>query len=84
MQMTKWLAGALAAGLIMSAATAIAQTVGPAGEAATPSADVALSDADIAALKDKGYKAALLWHTSSDFTNAVGQGATDEFKRAGI
>lgn len=84
MQMTKWLTGALTAGLIMSAGTAIGQTVGPAGEAATPSSEVTLSDADIAALKDKGYKAALLWHTSSDFTNAVGQGATDEFKRAGI
>ena len=42
-----------------------------------------LSDADIAALKDKGYKAALLWHTSSDFTNAVTAGAKDEFARAG-
>src|SRR4030095_2830485 len=57
---------------------------GPSGEAATPSSDVTLSDADIAALKDKGYKAALLWHTSSDFTNAVTAGATDEFKRAGV
>ena len=41
-------------------------------------------DADLAALKDKGYKAALLWHTSSDFVNAVTAGATDEFARAGI
>ena len=39
------------------------------------SSEVTLSDADIAALKDKGYKAALLWHTSSDFTNAVTAGA---------
>ena len=84
MQMTNGLPGALTAGLILGAGAAVAQTVGPAGEAATPSAEVTLSDADIAALKDKGYKAALLWHTSSDFTNAVGQGATDEFKRAGI
>ena len=35
-------------------------------------------------MKDKGYKAALLWHTSSDFINAVTAGATDEFARAGI
>ena len=72
MQMKKWLAAALTAGLVLNAAIAVAQTVGPAGEAATPSAEVTLTDADIAALKDKGYKAALLWHTSSDFTNAVG------------
>ncbi|WP_425348610.1 substrate-binding domain-containing protein [Pararhizobium arenae] len=62
----------------------MAQTVGPAGETATPSADIALSDADLAALKDKGYKAALLWHTSSDFVNAVSAGAKDEFARAGV
>lgn len=84
MQMTKWLTGALTAGLILNAGAALADTVGPAGEKATQSAEVTLTDADIAALKGKGYKAALLWHTSSDFTNAVGQGATDEFKRAGI
>jgi ribose transport system substrate-binding protein len=75
---------ALAGSLLLAAGMANAQTVGPAGESATPSAEVTLSDADVAALKDKGYKAALLWHTSSDFTNAVAAGATDEFKRAGI
>jgi len=71
-------------GLIIASGGASAQTVGPQGETATPSASVTLSDADLAALKDKGYKAALLWHTSSDFTNAVTAGATDEFARAGI
>ena len=84
MLITKWLAGMLTIGLIGSFGAAGAQTVGPAGEAATPSAEVALTDADIAALQGKNYKAALLWHTSSDFTNAVSQGAADEFKRAGI
>lgn len=78
------LAAAFAAGLSLNANAAFAQTVGPSGETATPSAEVKLSDADIAALKDKGYKAALLWHTSSDFTNAVSAGAKDEFARAGI
>ncbi len=80
----KILAAALAGSLMLAAGSAIAQTVGPSGEAATPSADVALSDADIGALKGKGYKAALLWHTSSDFTNAVSAGAKDEFARAGV
>jgi ribose transport system substrate-binding protein len=60
------------------------QTVGPGGESATPSSEITLSDADLAGLEDKGHKAALLWHTSSDFVNAVAAGATDEFARAGI
>lgn len=79
------IAAAFAGGLIFAAANfANAQTVGPQGEAATPSSSVTLSDADIATLKGKGYKAALLWHTSSDFTNAVSAGAKDEFARGGI
>ncbi|ESX14752.1 substrate-binding domain-containing protein [Mesorhizobium sp. M0179] len=84
MPMKTLIAAAFAGGLMLAANPAFAQTVGPQGESATPSADVILSDADIAALKDKGYKAALLWHTLSDFTNAVTAGATDEFARAGI
>jgi ribose transport system substrate-binding protein len=75
---------AFAAGLSLAGSAAFAQTVGPSGETATPSAEVKLTDSDIAALKDKGYKAALLWHTSSDFTNAVSAGAKDEFARAGV
>ena len=78
------LTAAFAAGLSLAGSAAFAQTVGPSGETATPSAEVKLTDADIAALKDKGYKAALLWHTSSDFTNAVSTGAKDEFARAGV
>jgi len=84
MLMKKLMAAALAGSMLLAAGAAWAQTKGPAGETATPSAEVTISDADIASLKDKGYKAALLWHTSSDFTNAVAAGATDEFKRAGI
>ncbi|NRP20385.1 hypothetical protein LPJGGPFB_03644 [Ensifer adhaerens] len=80
----KIIAAAIAGGLMFAASPSNAQTVGPSGEAATPSADVTLSDADIAALTGKGYKAALLWHTSSDFTNAVSAGAKDEFTRAGV
>ncbi|THF56415.1 substrate-binding domain-containing protein [Ollibium composti] len=78
------LTAAFAAGLSLAGSAAFAQTVGPFGETATPSAEVKLTDADIAALKDKSYKAALLWHTSSDFTNAVSAGAKDEFARAGV
>ncbi|HEV2502889.1 MAG TPA: substrate-binding domain-containing protein [Mesorhizobium sp.] len=84
MILKKLLAATVAGGLTLAAGIASAQTVGPAGEAATPSAEVKLSDADIGALKGKGYKAALLWHTSSDFTNAVSAGAKEEFARAGV
>ena len=64
--------------------SAMAQTVGPKGEAATLSAEVTVPDDAVAALKDAKYKAALLWHDQSDFVNAVSAGATDEFKRLGI
>lgn len=84
MFMRKFLNATVLAGLLLSTMPALAQTVGPAGETATPSAEVTLTDADVAALKDKGYKAALLWHTSSDFVNAVTAGAKDEFTRAGV
>ncbi|MER8533246.1 substrate-binding domain-containing protein [Mesorhizobium sp. M1005] len=84
MLIDRLVATALAGSLMLVADGAGAQTVGPSGETATPSAEVRLSDADLAAVKEKGYKAALLWHTSSDFTNAVTSGAKDEFARAGI
>ena len=78
---------ALAATALMASAThafAASETVGPNGEKATPSSALTLSDADIAKLKEGKYTAALLWHTSSDFTNAVTAGAKDEFARAGV
>ncbi len=77
-----FLNAALLTGAMITVAQA--QTVGPAGETATPSAEIKLSDSDIASLKGKGYKAALLWHTSSDFINAVSAGAKDEFAKAGV
>jgi ribose transport system substrate-binding protein len=70
---------------LMSLTIAQAQeTVGPNGEKATPSDAVKVSGADIEALKGGKHTAALLWHTSSDFTNAVTAGATDAFKSYGI
>lgn len=83
-KLTRLLSTALLAGSLLTAHAAFAQTVGPSGESATPSSAVTLSDADLASLKGKGYKAALLWHTSSDFVNAVSQGAKDEFAKAGV
>jgi len=61
-----------------------AQTIGPSGEAASPSETITLQDSDFVSLQGKAYKAALLWHTSSDFINAVSAGARDEFNRAGV
>ena len=61
-----------------------AQTVGPSGEAATPTSAITVDDAQAAALKGKHLKAALLWHDQSDFVNAVTAGASDEFARLGI
>jgi ribose transport system substrate-binding protein len=84
MRLKNFLSTALVASALLGTNAAFAQTVGPSGEAATPTANVTLSDADLATLKGKGYKAALLWHTSSDFINAVSAGATDTFKKAGV
>lgn len=70
--------------LAMSSVSLAGETVGPGGEKATPSSDLVLSDAEAAKLKEGKYTAALLWHTSSDFVNAVSAGARDEFARLGI
>jgi ribose transport system substrate-binding protein len=63
---------------------ALAQTMGPGGESPTASSDVKLSDAEVTEIKGMKATAALLWHTSSDFVNAVTAGASDEFNRLGI
>ncbi len=78
--------GAAAATALMLALAppVLAETVGPNGESAVPSSDVVVSDEGAAKLKEGGHKAALLWHTSADFVNAVTAGASDEFERLGI
>lgn len=70
--------------LALLALPAAAETVGPSGEAATPTAQITVDDAQAATLQGKKLKAALLWHDQSDFVNAVTAGADDEFKRLGI
>ena len=69
---------------IAMAAGSAAQTIGPSGETATPSASVDLSAAQKAQLRGNGYTAALLWHDESDFVNAVSAGARDAFSEYGI
>ena len=84
MRLNTIFASLLLAGAFVAAPPVLAQTIGPNGESATPSSDITLSDTDLGELKGKGYKAALLWHTSSDFVNAVTAGAKDEFAKAGV
>jgi ribose transport system substrate-binding protein len=84
--LSRTVAGLVVAGLVGGgcAAALAGETVGPGGEKATPASALTLSEAEVAKLKDGKYTAALLWHTSSDFVNAVTAGATDEFSRLGV
>ena len=85
MSFKRLIIGLAVAGAVLGLASAIAgETVGPGGEQATPSSALTLSDAEVAKLRQGKYTAALLWHTSSDFVNAVTAGASDEFARLGI
>jgi ribose transport system substrate-binding protein len=59
-------------------------TVGPNGEEPTPVAELTLTDEEVAQLQAGHFTAAQLWHTSSQFVDAVQQGAAAEFSRLGI
>lgn len=59
-------------------------TTGPNGEEATPSSEVTLTEGEKAQIADGDYTAALLWHTSAAFTEAVSQGARDAFSEMGV
>jgi ribose transport system substrate-binding protein len=63
---------------------AVGETKGPAGESATPTEDIQLTDEEVEKVKAGNHTAALAWHQTSDFVTAVTQGAKDEFKRLGI
>lgn len=74
-----------AAGLLATASLAVdGITTGPNGETATPADTVTLTAEDEARIKAGGFTAALIWHEMSEYTNAVNQGAQDEFARLGI
>lgn len=72
------------AAMLASPALALDATKGPHGEAATPAASVTLTPEQEAKVKEGKFTAALSWHTTSDWSGAVGQGAKDEFARLGI
>ena len=63
---------------------AVGETTGPAGEQATPTDELKLSADEIAEVKSGKPTAALVWHQSSDFVNAVSRGAKDQFAELGI
>ena len=75
---------ALSAALATTMPAFAGETVGPGGEKATPTSELTLTDTEVAKLKEGKFTAALLWHTSSDFVNAVTAGAKDEFARIGM
>ncbi len=83
MQRRLCLSAALAVAVTFSALAMAQETVGPNGESATPSTALTLTNAEVEQVKAGNHTAALLWHTSSDFTNAVTAGAEDEFARLG-
>ena len=60
------------------------ETVGPLGESPVDYRDIRVSDAEIASIRDGNYRAALLMHTSSDWTNAVILGARSMFDTLGV
>ncbi|HEY8584491.1 MAG TPA: substrate-binding domain-containing protein [Capillimicrobium sp.] len=62
----------------------VGETVGPAGEKATPTEELQLTQAEIDEVKSGNHTAALVWHQSSDFVNAVSRGAKDQFSELGI
>jgi ribose transport system substrate-binding protein len=76
---------ALAAIVALGATAALAgSTKGPHGEQATPASTLTLTAEEEAQIKAGNHTAALAWHTASDYTTAVDQGAKDEFARLGI
>ena len=70
--------------LAMTISAWAGETMGPDGEKATPTSALKLTDAEVAKIKEGKYTSALLWHTSSDFVNAVTAGAKDEFAELGV
>jgi len=65
-------------------ASPILKTKGPNGNSATSYKDITISKDQETQIKKKNLKAALLLHTSSDFTNSIKLGVEESFKKLGI
>ncbi len=74
----------LAAIALAASSGSAGETKGPHGESTMPAASLTLSPEEEARIRDGRYTAALAWHTASDYTTAVDQGAKGEFARLGI
>ncbi|MGY0398907.1 MAG: substrate-binding domain-containing protein [Ostreibacterium sp.] len=57
---------------------------GPYGYVATPASNITLSDDEVSQIKSKKLKAALVWHGSGNWVNALTRGAKDEFAKLGV
>lgn len=57
---------------------------GPLGNIAVDAEQIALQPEEIARVRGKNYRAALVWHGSSNWVNALSEGARDTFNQLGI
>jgi ribose transport system substrate-binding protein len=73
MKLFRILIATLLAGTVAAVSAQQTQTTGPAGEPATLSEEITLTEAEALEIREGDYTAALVWHTSSDFVNAVTQ-----------
>lgn len=76
--------GTEASTLEIEESPAVGETQGPGGEKPTPTSEIELTEQQVGEIEGGDYSAALVWHESSDFVNAVTRGATEEFDRLGI
>ncbi len=60
------------------------ETIGPMGESPTSYSDISLMDKDVMNIKEGNYRAAILMHSSSDWTSAVIDGAKSMFSSLNI
>ncbi|WP_105103069.1 substrate-binding domain-containing protein [Microbulbifer pacificus] len=57
---------------------------GPLGNIAVNAEQISLTPQETSQVRDKKYKAALVWHGSSNWVNALSEGARDTFTQLGI
>ncbi len=69
---------------LSSSAMAVTETKGQKGEAATPYTDVVLSSEQEQQVRAAGYTAAILMHSTSDWSHAQIEGAKDKFSDLNI
>lgn len=62
----------------------ISETVGPNGEAATPTSDLELTSEEIAQLRSGNHRVAILWHELSAWSQAIQDGMLHKFNELGI